>query len=154
MSHVTGQIEDYCGGMLSADERTAFELHLAGCPRCKAELQAVTRAQQCLEWLVPAEAPPVPGPYFYERVRQSIAMERSAGWLGNFVTAMQLRLAYPLAVLCLLLVAWTLTMESREPYEGLIEFEYPAREFAQMSFEASEQGTELVVMSLVGMPEE
>lgn len=38
--HVTGQLDDYVAGRLTAEQRAAVEEHLAGCAHCSAELRA------------------------------------------------------------------------------------------------------------------
>jgi len=133
-----------------------LECHIAHCPSCRQALTAAREARLCLGWLVPQDAPPQPGPDFYYRVQQSIERERLGGWFSSVAAAMRLRLAYPLAALCLLLVAWSLTFQGREsfPYDGLAETEYAAAEFARMSFSYGDQAQELVMMTLVGTPEE
>ncbi len=149
-------IEDYLSETLEPARRTDLERHMANCPSCQQALTAAQEARLCLDWLMPVEAPPQPGPDFYYRVQRSIERERQGSWFASLEAAMRWRLAYPLGVLCLLLVAWSLTFEGRDSfaYDGLAETEYPAAEFSQMSFSHGDQAQELVMVTLVGVPEE
>ena len=149
-------IEDYLSETLEPARRADLERHVAHCRSCQQALAAAQESRLCLEWLAPEDAPPQPGPDFYYRVQQSIERERLGGWFSSLAAAMRWRLAYPLAVLCLLLLAWSLTLDGRDSlaYDGLAETEYPAAEFAQMSFSHGDQAQELVMVTLVCAPEE
>src|SRR6476659_10193687 len=65
-------------GQLDADERTATEAHLDGCPECRAEAAALAPVAAMLsradpERLTPAPAPPA---YLGDRIARQIAAER------------------------------------------------------------------------------
>jgi hypothetical protein len=154
--HVQEQLDDYLAKLLDSAAHANFERHVAACSDCKEALTAAREARQCMEWLVPTEAPPQPGPDFYYRVAQSIEQKRTTGWFGTLAATMRPRLAYPLAFLGLLLLAWTFTYDSRDAEEGLIAMEYPASEFAQMIFSDADEvsGQDLVMMTLLELPEE
>jgi anti-sigma factor RsiW len=67
-------------GQLDADERSATEAHLDGCPNCRAEAEALAPVAAMLsradpERLTPAPAPPA---YLGERIARRIAAERRA----------------------------------------------------------------------------
>ena len=154
--HVRDQMDDYLAHLLDSARHADFERHVAVCSDCKEALMAAREACQCIEWLLPTEAPPQPGPDFYYRVAESIEQKRTRGWFGTMAATMRPRLAYPLAVLGLLLVAWTLTYDNRDAEDGLIMMEYPSREFAQMTFSDADETSshDLVMMTLVDLPEE
>lgn len=155
-NHVRDQMDDYLSELLDPGARAHFERHLAGCPSCKEAWKISLETRRCLEWLLPAEAPPEPGPDFYCRVRESIEKKLSYGWFGSLAAAMHPRLAYPLVFLGLLLLAWTLTYQSGDVEDGLLAMEYPATEFAQMAFSDAEPSVshDLIMMNLVELPEE
>ena len=154
--HVQEQLDDYLAKLLDSAAHANFERHVAICSDCKDALTAAREARQCMEWLAPTEAPPQPGPDFYYRITQSIEQKRTYGWFGTLAATMRPRLAYPLAFLGLLLVAWTLTYDSRDAEDGLIAMEYPASEFARMTFSDADEalGQDLVMRTLVELPEE
>jgi hypothetical protein len=154
--HVRDQVDEYLGRLLDPATQASFERHLGVCPGCQEALKAAQEARQCIDWLVPTEAPPQPGPNFYHRVAQSIEQKRAYGWFGTLAMTMRPRLAYPLVVLGLLLVAWTFTYEARVADDGLVAMEYPASEFAQMTFSDADEvsGQDLVMRTLVELPEE
>ena len=149
-------IEDYLSETMEPARRSELERHLTHCPSCRQALTAAREARLCLDWLAPQDAPPQPGPDFYYRVQQSIERERLGGWFSSVTAAVRLRLAYPLTALCLLVLAWSLTFEGGDSfsYDGLAETEYPAVEFARMSFSHGDQAQELVMVTLVGTPPE
>lgn len=156
--HARDQMDDYLRGLLTPAERECFARHVALCPSCQGALEESTDARQCLEWLAPTEAPPEPGPDFYFRVQQSIEHRFSQGWFNTLAASLRPRLAYPLVFLVLLLVAWALTYETREADDGLLAMEFPAAEFAQMSFSdvSADRSVsqDLVMMNLVELPED
>jgi predicted anti-sigma-YlaC factor YlaD len=154
--HIQDRLDAYLEAMLDSGTHSAFDRHLAECGACRRAVKAAREARQCLDWLVPAEAPPVPGPEFYARVEQSIERRLARNWFDALGAAMRPRLAYPLLFLGLMAAAWTFTSDIREPEEGLTAIEYPSAEFAQMSFTTADhdQSEDLVMMNLVAMPEE
>ena len=154
--HVRDQMDVYLAHLLDSARHADFERHVAVCSDCKEALMAAREACQCIEWLLPTEAPPQPGPDFYHRVAQSIEQKRTTGWFGTLAATMRLRLAYPLVFLGLLLVAWTLTYDARDAEDGLLAMEYPASEFAQMIFSDADEvsSQDLVMRTLVELTEE
>ena len=154
--HIREWLEAYLEGVLDPVSQDGFDRHVAQCGSCRKALDAALNARQCLDWLVPAEAPPVPGPEFYARVERSIERRLARNWFDSLGAVMQPRLAYPLLVLGLLAAAWTFTYDNREPEEGLAAIEYPAAEFAQMSITMADhdRSEDLVMMNLVEVPEE
>jgi hypothetical protein len=67
-------------GQLDADQRTSTEAHLAGCPECSAEAEALAPLAALLsrvdpERLTPSPAPP---PHLGDRIARRIAAERRA----------------------------------------------------------------------------
>jgi len=153
-AHVIHQLDAYLERMLDPHTLAQFDQHVASCRSCRNAWIAAREARQCIEWLKPTEAPPMPGPEFYVRVQQSIDKRLSRSWFENLGAAMRPRLAYPLIFLSLLTAAWTLTSEVREPEEGLSAIEYPAAEFSQMAYTTSdiEASEDLVMMNLVDLP--
>ena len=154
--HVLHRLDAYLEEMLDPRALEQFDRHVAVCASCRKALVAAREARQCLDWLKPDEAPPVPGPEFYVRVQQSIDKRLSHSWFENLGAVMRPRLAYPLVFLSLLIAAWTLTSDVREPEEGLAAIEYPATEFAHMSFTTSDiqASKDLVMMNLVELTTE
>jgi len=155
-NHVRDQVDDYLRDVLDRGARQGFERHITGCPACQRAVETALDTRQYFQWLAPMDAPPEPGPDFYFRVRASIDQKLARSWLGSLAAAMRPRLAYPLLLLGLLLVAWALTYESREVEEGLVAMEYPATEFVQMSSLEVERSVsqDLIMMNLVELPEE
>ena len=155
--HVLHRLDAYLEDMLDSRSLEQFARHVAGCGSCRKALVAAREASQCLDWLKPDEAPPVPGREFYVRIQQTIDKRLSRSWFENLGAVMRPRLAYPLVFLSLLTAAWTLTSDVREPEEeGLAAIEYPATEFAHMSFTTADiQASEdLVMMNLVELTTE
>lgn len=153
--HIQDRLDAYLEEMLDSGTQAAFDLHVGKCGSCRRAVKAAREVRQCLNWLVPAEAPPVPGPEFYARVEQSIGRRLSRNWFDALGAAMRPRLAYPLLFLGLLTAAWTFTSDIREPEEGMTEIEYPSAEFAQMSYTTADHdlSEDLVMMNLVELPE-
>jgi hypothetical protein len=76
-------------GQLDADERSATEAHLEGCPECRAEGEALAPVAAMLSRADPARLTPAPAPpaYLGDRIARRIAAERRAArrrhaWLG------------------------------------------------------------------------
>lgn len=65
----------YVLGALPADERRAFESHLATCAACQAEVTQLRSVADALPWSAPSVAPP---PALRARVLQAIAAEPGA----------------------------------------------------------------------------
>ena len=154
--HIRGRVDAYLEGLLDPGSEARFDQHVAGCGSCRNALDAARQTRLCMDWLMPAEVPPVPGPEFYVRVEQSIEKRISRSWIESLAAALHPRLAYPLVFLGLLAAAWTLTYASREPEEALAAIEYPATEFAHMAFTTADhdQSEDLVMRNLVELPEE
>ena len=154
--HIIHRLDAYVEEMLDSASQELFERHVSACGSCRKALLAAREARECLDWLLPVEAPPVPGPEFYARVEESIERKLSRNWFDDLGAAIRPRLVYPLIFLGLLAAAWTLTSEIREPEEGLAAIEYPATEFAHMSFTSADTdlSEDLVMMNLVELPAE
>ncbi|MBI3935032.1 MAG: zf-HC2 domain-containing protein [Acidobacteria bacterium] len=154
--HVLDRLDAYLEEMLDSRSLEQFERHVADCGFCRKALLAAREAGRCMDWLLAAEAPPVPGPDFYVRVQQSIDKRLSRNWFENLAAAVHPRLAYPMIFLGLLAAAWTFTYERWQPEEGLAAIEYPATEFAQMSFTMADRelSEDLVMMNLVELSAE
>jgi hypothetical protein len=157
--HIVERLEAYLEQTLEPAGQLHFERHVARCGSCRAALEAEREARRCMNWLLPTEAPPQPGPDFYVRVQQSIDDRLSLDWFSALAAAMRPKLAYPMIFLLLLAGAWNYTYDSAVAAppveEGLTAMEFPAQEFTDLSFshlerEASE---DVVMMSLVALPE-
>lgn len=78
----------YALDTLSPEERTAFEAHLADCPRCQAEVRAHREVGGLLALAVPAQSPPpgLKGRVLREAARRPAARRMgsrmSGGWLA------------------------------------------------------------------------
>ena len=155
-AHVVDQLDAYFEELLDAQSAEYFRDHVAECRSCSRAFAEAQESRLCMDWLAPQEAPPVPGPEFYVRVERSIEKRLTRNWFENLAGAMRPRLAYPLAFLMLLAVAWTYTAQSREPEEGLAAIEYPTTEFTQMSYTTSDimASEDLVLSNLVELPSE
>jgi len=152
--HIHDRLDAYLEGLLDSASQERFSVHVAGCRSCRNAVVAAQDARQCLDWLRPEEATPVPGPDFYNCLEQSIDKRLSRNWFENLAGAMRPRLAYPLVILALLAVAWTYTTEPPPASEGLAAIEYPATEFAEMAFTTADRelSQDLVMMNLVELP--
>jgi anti-sigma factor RsiW len=109
--HVNAQLEEYLTGELSLREQREIREHLRGCPSCERAVAEAQNSRSYLAWLVPEEAPPVPGPGFYFRVQRAIERKADSNWLSDLSRSLQPRLVYPVLLLALLSAAWTLTFE-------------------------------------------
>lgn len=118
--HVEGQLEDYLSGSLSLREQREIREHLSRCRSCERALAETRDSQSYLAWLVPTEAPPTPGPGFYFRVQEAIERKTDSGWFSELARSFQPRLAYPVLLLGLLFVAWTMTFEVETDDDGLL----------------------------------
>jgi hypothetical protein len=106
-----------------------------------------------MAWLVPEEAPPAPGPGFHFRVERAIERKLESSWLAQLSRSLRPRLAYPLVLLMLLSVAWTLTLEVDAEEEILAAF--PAQFSATISSEADRiDSRDLVMATLVDLTDE
>ena len=152
--HIQERLDDYLDQVLDPGSRDLFDRHVAACGSCRKALLAAREARQCMGWLAPEEAAPLPGPDFYYRLEQSIDKRISRNWFENLAGAMRPRLAYPLLFLGLLAAAWTLTYDLPESAEGLAAIEFPGTDFAQMAFTTAdrESSEDLVMMNLVDLP--
>ena len=52
------QLLDYAYGDLTGEAAASFVAHLAGCPRCQAELEAIGRVRSAVKEALPVEEPP------------------------------------------------------------------------------------------------
>ena len=152
--HVDELLEEYVAGELSLKEQREIRDHLHGCPSCERALAEAQNSRSYLAWLVPEEAPPVPGPGFYFRVQQAIERKEESSWLAELARSFHPRLAYPLLLLVLLSAAWTLTFEVDADDDALIVLP-PTQFSATISTEADRRvSRDLVMASLVELTEE
>jgi predicted anti-sigma-YlaC factor YlaD len=150
---VEEQLEEYLSGELSCEAEHVFEEHLRQCHPCSDLLAEVRSSRSYMAWLVPEEAPPVPGPGFHYRVEQAIERKMESSWLAELTRLMRPRLAYPLVFLMLLSVAWTLTLEVEAEEEILAAF--PAQFSSTISSEADRlDSRDLVMATLVDVTDE
>ena len=154
--HVQGQIDDFLAERLSRRQQWLFQQHVDSCRPCRTALHQAQVASSYLQWLVPSDPPPQPGPAFYRRVHETIQQEQSYGWFRSWAAVLHPHLAYPLVGLVVLLLAWTLTF----PRQGLMEdslmgMDFPASEFVQLSFSNADRGLgrDLVIRTLVDLPD-
>jgi anti-sigma factor RsiW len=70
-------LEDYLSGSLDSASRTHFETHLANCPACREEVEAMQSMSSLFESLRDP-APVVPDPGFYARVSARIEQEEES----------------------------------------------------------------------------
>ena len=153
--HVQDQMDAYLAEALGPEARRDFERHVQSCRACGDALGEAQSVRGYLQWLVSDEASPEPGPDFYLRVRESIERKQVSGWLGSLSVALHPRLAYPLLVLGLLLMAWALTFPGGNAEDELMAMEFPSAQFAGLSF--TEVGQTItyddVMLSLVEVSE-
>jgi len=150
--HSQDQIDDYLAGRLNSVSLREFDRHVESCRSCARALRDAQEVRSSIEWLMPAEAPPVPGPEFYSLVQKSIEKKMESGWLGNLAVALyRPRLAYPLLFLLLglLLTAWATTFDSDWNETGLLGIP-PLRYSVNISSEADRlRSRDMVMVSLV-----
>jgi hypothetical protein len=153
-AHIHEWLDAYLERTLDTASEERFHRHVSDCRSCRKALTSAREARQCIDWLLPADPAPVPGPEFYYRLEQSIDRRISRNWFENLAGAVQPRLAYPLVFLGLLTAAWTLTFDPPQMEEGFAAIEYPASEFAQMAFTTADRelSEDLVMMNLVELP--
>jgi anti-sigma factor RsiW len=150
---VEEQLEEYLAGELSAEDERTFHEHLKECRACADSLVEARNSRSYMAWLVPEEAPPVPGPGFYLRVQRSIDRKMESSWLAELSRALQPRLAYPLVFLALLSVAWTFSFEADAEEDILATF--PAQFSTAISSEAERlHSRDLVMATLVDLTDE
>ena len=151
--HVDDQLEAHLAGELSPDQEGVFQEHLRQCRSCEQTLAEARSARSCLAWLLPEEAPPVPGPGFYARVQQNIERKAESSWFGVLAQSWQPRLAYPLLLLGLLFAAWTMTFEMDVDDDGV--FGLPPTQFSSVVPSEAERldNRDLVMTSLVEIAE-
>ena len=150
---VEEQLEEYLGGELSAGEEQAFQEHLQQCRACTESLAEARRSHSYMAWLVPEEAPPVPGPGFHFRVQKAIEQKMESSWLADLTRSLRPRLAYPLVLLMLLSAAWTLSVKV-DPDDDLV-FVFPTRFSTTISSEAELlDSRDLVMATLVDITDE
>jgi len=154
--HIKNQLDAYLDGLVDPATHADMDRHIVQCGSCRRAFEAARGARRCMDLLMPVEAPPEPGPGFYARLEQSIERRMARNWFDSLGAVMRPRLVYPLLFLGLLAAAWTLTSDVREPDEGLTAIEYPAAEFAQMTFTTAEHDVseDMVMMNLVELPTE
>ena len=151
---VEEQLEEYLGGELSAGEEQAFQEHLEQCRACTESLAEARRSHSYMAWLVPEEAPPVPGPGFHFRVQLAIEQEMESSWLAGLTRSLRPRLAYPLVFLMLLSAAWTLTMDVVDTEEEILAA-FPSQFSTTISSEAERMDSrDLVMATLVDLTDE
>ena len=150
---VEEQLEEYLGGELSSSEEHAFGEHLNRCHACARALAEARSSHSYMAWLVPEEAPPTPGPGFHLRVQRAIEHRMESSWLAELTRALRPRLAYPLMLLVLLSVAWTLSVEVE--YDDDSVFAFPTQFSDTISSEADRlDSRDLVMATLVDVTEE
>ncbi|MGH9784094.1 MAG: anti-sigma factor family protein [Terriglobia bacterium] len=152
--HVDELLEEYLAGELSLKEQREIREHLHGCPSCERAMAEAQNSRSYLAWLVPEEAPPVPGPGFYLRVERAIERKAESSWFAQLTRSLHPRLAYPLLLLVLLSAAWTLTVEVDADDDAL--FAFPPTQFSTtVDTEADQLDLrDLVMASLVEVTEE
>ena len=136
-THIRAHIDDYLQGTLNPAERERAEAHLASCHDCRRELDEARDAIAAMSWLPHPEAPPQPGPEFYYRVQASIEKAQSMGWLTRWSLALQPRLAIPILMMGMLLLAWMISLPRHGvamTADGWQEVEYPSADFARMTY--------------------
>lgn len=77
--HVTRSLPAYHDGELPADQQTLLGAHLAVCPACRAELDALRSLSGVLK-KVPAAAPPVTAAVFLARLEARLKSEPAPAW--------------------------------------------------------------------------
>lgn len=150
---VEEQLEEYLGGELSSEEERIFEEHMQQCGACARSMAEARSSHSYMAWLVPEEAPPVPGPGFHFRVERAIEQKMESSWLAELTRSLRPRLAYPLVLLMLLSVAWTLSVKV-DPDDDLV-FAFPAQFSTTISSEAERlDSRDLVMATLVDLTDE
>lgn len=144
--HVTEFIDDYLQGGMDHAGRAAVESHMSECAECRQSVEAARQSAALLRWLPHPDAPPQPGPDFYLRVQAAIESRQRRSWLLNWTSALQPRLALPAVMMGMLLLALLVvprrgTAHTVQSAEGWEEVEFPAADFAAMSY--SDDGDEL-----------
>ena len=153
--HVQDQIDAFLAERLSRRQHWMFQEHVDRCRSCQIALQEAQVARAYLQLLAPCEPPPQPSPAFYCRVQQTIAREQTSGWVRSWVAALHPHLAYPLAGLTILLIAWALTYPRQNMDDGLLAMEFNSSEFVQLSFSNADiiLGRDMVIRNLVEVPD-
>ena len=147
------QLEEYLDGELSSDMERAVEEHLRGCRRCSRSLDEASSSRSYMAWLVPQEAPPVPGPGFHFRVQKAIEQRMESSWLADLTRSLQPRLAYPLLLLVMLSAAWTMTIDVEA--DDVTESAFPTQFSAVIFSEADRlDSRDLVMATLVDVTDE
>jgi anti-sigma factor RsiW len=101
-------LEEYLAGTARGERLAAMERHLAGCPACRAEVEAMRAHQEVLRALRSPE-PLGPAAGFYARVRERIEARRAASiWSLFLQPAFSRRLSFASLVLPVVLgvAAW------------------------------------------------
>jgi anti-sigma factor RsiW len=111
---------DHADGVLDAARRQPLEQHLAGCPDCRADLEAL----RTLPALLQTSSVPDPGGAFWLQQRQSIGRAIgnlpsprrgwSVGWLHEVLQLSPWR--YPLAAALALLLAFAVYRVAEQPF--------------------------------------
>ena len=120
--HIYDKIESYADGTLDTANRRGFEAHLSDCSKCSGQWQNFQSTQSLLGHLQLAEAPPVPGPDFYFKVRRSIAEQSDSEWFSMLPSIIRNpRFAYPLFFVFfgLLLTAFSMDYTGDLPESGI-----------------------------------
>ena len=159
--HIVERLEAYLEGRLDSAALAEVERHISHCRSCREALEAEREVRQCMDWLVPTEAPPQPGPDFYVRVEQSIDHRLSQDWFSALGAVMRPRFAYPMFFLLLLAGAWSYTDSTSVQFtppveEGLTAMEFPAADFTDLAFShlEREDSEDVVMTNLVAAPGE
>jgi hypothetical protein len=136
-THIREYIDEYLEGAMDAAGRGRFESHLSQCGSCRAALEDARDAISIMSWLPNPEVAPQPGPDFYYRVQASIENAQSGTWLTGWTVGLQPRLAIPILMMGMLLLAWMISLPrhgSAMNPDGWEEVEYPSADFAQMTY--------------------
>lgn len=137
LTHIRENIDEFLQGTLDAASLARFEGHVAQCQNCRQALADARDVAAIMIWLPNPEVAPQPGPDFYYRVQASIEKAQAGGWLVRWVVGLQPRLAIPVLMMGMLLLAWMISLPrhgSAMNPDGWDEVEYPSADFAQMTY--------------------
>ncbi len=92
---IEGRLSDYLDRLLDRGERSGFEAHVAGCPRCAPLVERVGRLVDHMHRLEPLEAPPHLVANILDQTLGPRAQKRGwRAWLGWLRAVWQPRFAY------------------------------------------------------------